>query len=246
MGYSPTHTYLYSLQEKLTQALAQNNKIQLGAQWIAESIKSQGWIYASGTGHSHILAEEIFYRAGGFARVIPILDENLMLHIDATKSSEVERSEGYASTILKNFDFSKNDTLILASNSGRNAVPIEMAMEAKRKDAKTICVTNLNHSQNVNSRHSSGKRLFEICDLFLDNFGEIGDAGTTLEGISIKMGATSTIIGSAILNALMMEAAAVLIQSGHSPELFNSSNTDLGEKANQAIIEKYKNQVKGL
>lgn len=245
---SPSHTdsYLNVLQGKLSLALNQKGEINKSAKWIAESMKNQGWIYAFGTGHSHIVAEEIFYRAGGFARIRPILEPSLMLHSDATNSTQVERQEGFSKKLISPYQFSERDVLIIASNSGRNAVPIEMALEAKKTDAKVICLTNLSHSQSVESRHISGKKLFEVCDLTLDNFGEIGDAGTSLLGMQPKMGATSTIICSAILHAIMIETASLLLEFGQVPEVFHSSNTDEGEKENSALINKYKDQVKGL
>lgn len=246
MNRSHTESYLQLLQEKLTLVLGQKEKIGQAASLLAETLKSDGWIYAFGTGHSHIFAEELFYRAGGFARVRPILDPDLMLHIEASASTEIERREGYAATLLSGYQISSNDVLILASNSGRNAVPIEMALLAKKAGAKTICLTNLKHSQEVSSRHSSSQKLYEICDVALDNFGEIGDAGSLIPGMDAKMGSTSTIIGSALLHAIQLETASLLLKSGHSPEIFHSSNTDEGEKANQKLIEKYKSQVKSL
>lgn len=121
-----------------------------------------------------------------------------------------------------------------------------MAIEANKAGAKAICITNLTHSKAVNSRHTSCKKLFEVCDIVFDNFGEFGDASIIIEGLVSKMGATSTIIGSAILNAMMIEAASFMLKSGYTPEIFNSSNTDLGEKLNQVLVEKFKSQVKGL
>lgn len=232
--------------EKLTKAFQQENEIQLAAQMIAESLSKGGWIYTSGTGHSHMLAEEIFYRAGGFARVIPILDPALMLHESASKSTEIERKEGYVAEIMKPFKLTENDIFIIASNSGRNAVSIELALHARSKGAKTICITNLAHSKSVDSRHSSNKKLFQVVDLFLDNCGEIGDAAISIPGLSAKVGATSTVIGVAILQSIMVQAASILAEKGINPEVFNSSNSDKGQEENEALISKYKPLVKTL
>jgi len=232
--------------QKLIKAFEQEDEIQKAAQWIAESLSKGGWIYISGTGHSHMLAEEIFYRAGGFARVIPILDPALMLHESASKSTEMERIEGYSDEIMKPYNLTENDVFIIASNSGRNAVPIELALHARSKGAKTICITNFEHSQNVESRHSSNKKLYQTADLFLDNCGEIGDAAISIPGLSAKVGATSTIIGVAILQAIMVQAAAILVEKGIQPEVFNSSNSDDSESENDALVSKYKLLVKIL
>lgn len=238
--------YQNRIEEKLGLAFAQEKEITLAASLIADSLSRQGWIYTSGTGHSHMLAEEIFYRAGGFARIVPILDPNLMLHKDASGSTALERKEGYAAELLKEFNITENDVFIISSNSGRNAVSIEMAQIAQNSGAKVIVLTNLNHSRSVLSRHSSGLKLYELSDVCLDNFGEIGDASIQLEGLESRVGATSTVIGVALLQAIMIQAAAVLISKGIKPEIFSSSNSDEGEAENEALISKYKSLVKGL
>ena len=117
---------------------------------------------------------------------------------------------------------------------------------AKEKGAKVIVITNLKHTQSVNSRHPSGKRLFEIADLYFDNGGEIGDASVALEGLDFKVGATSTSTGAVILQSIMVQAAENLIQRGIVPEIFSSSNSDEGEEHNENLIVKYKGKIKGL
>lgn len=246
MSFEPYKQYQQVVLEKLHLAFQQEEVICLAAKWIANTLENQGWIYTSGTGHSHLLAEEIFYRAGGFARVIPILDPDLMLHKDASGSTEVERREGYAATLLKEYKMTENDVFIISSNSGRNAVSVEMAQIAQKSGAKVIVLTNLSHSKSVNSRHSSGLKLYQVCDVFLDNFGEIGDASVTLTGFQTKMGATSTVIGAALLHSIMIQAASILLGKGIQPEVFNSSNSDDGDANNNSLIVKYKSQVKIL
>lgn len=238
--------YFLTIEEKLKQAFSQEYQIQTAAKWIAETLENEGWIYASGTGHSHLLAEEIFYRAGGFARVRPILIDELMLHKDASGSTEAERREGVAAEIFKNYPVGIGDIFLMSSNSGRNSVSIEMAQLAQAAGAKVIVLTNLAHSQSVNSRHSSGLKLYQVADLVLDNFGEIGDAAIELEGLAGKTGATSTVIGAALIQAILVESASILLDKGIHPELFNSSNSDEGEIHNEALLKKYKPQVIGL
>lgn len=238
--------YFEQVQTKLKTVFDQTEKIELAAKYIADCLANDGFIYTSGTGHSHIFAEEIFYRAGGFARVVPILDEALMLHKDASYSTEVERQEGYAARLLEGFPLSEKDVFIISSNSGRNTVSIEMAMIAKDKGSKVIVITNLKHTQSIASRHPSGKKLYEIADVFFDNGGEIGDASVTLEGLDIKVGATSTATGAVILQSMMVQATENLIQMGIKPEVFSSSNSDKGEEHNEALIKKYKGIVKSL
>ncbi|WP_194974303.1 sugar isomerase domain-containing protein [Aquiflexum lacus] len=238
--------YFEQIQTKLKTVFGQTEKIEQAAKWIADCLSNDGFIYTSGTGHSHIFAEEIFYRAGGFARVVAILDDALMLHKDASHSTEVERMEGYGARLLEGFPLSEKDVFIISSNSGRNTVSIEMAMIAKESGARLIVITNLKHTQSIDSRHPSGKKLYEIADVFFDNGGEIGDAAVTIEGFEFKVGATSTVIGTVILQSIMVQATENLIQMGLKPEVFSSSNSDEGEEHNEALIKKYKGIVKGL
>lgn len=246
MSLEPYKQYQEMVFEKLQLAFNQEREIELAARWIAIALENQGWIYTSGTGHSHMLSEEIFYRAGGFARVIPILDPDLMLHKDASGSTEVERREGYAAELLKEYKMTESDVFIIASNSGRNSVSIEMAQFAQNSGAKVIALTNRAHSKSVDSRHSSGLKLYQVSDIFLDTFGEIGDAAVTLDGMKSKMGATSTVVGTALLHTILIQAASILLEKGIQPEIFNSSNSDDGEAYNDSLIAKYKEQVKIL
>lgn len=238
--------YFEQIQQKLQLVYEQSEKIEEAASWVTDCMEKGGFILTSGTGHSHIFAEEIFYRAGGFARVIPILDEALMLHKDASNSTEVERMEGYAARLLGAYTITEKDIFIISSNSGRNTVSIEMAMIARENGAKVIAITNLKHTLSVESRHPTGKKLFQIADLYFDNEGEIGDASVEIEGLEFKVGATSTVIGTTILQAIMVQATENLVKKGIRPEVFSSSNSDEGEEHNEALIRKYKGKIKGL
>jgi len=100
----------------------QRAAIEQAAAWLGEALANGRWLYAFGTGHSHALAEEIFYRAGGLARGVPILDDLLMLHKEAIEATYLERREGYAAELFRQYPVERGDMLIVASNSGRNAV----------------------------------------------------------------------------------------------------------------------------
>jgi uncharacterized phosphosugar-binding protein len=88
--------------------------------------------------------------------------------------------------------------------------------------------------------------LYQLGDVVLDNFGEIGDAALTLEGLDTPVGPTSTAIGTALLQAICVEATAQLLAQGITPEVFASSNSDQGAAHNEALLEAYKPLVKML
>ena len=101
--------------------------IRRAAEMVAETVAQGGLVHAFGTGHSHMLAEELFYRAGGLAAVNPILVDSLMLHTGAERSTELERRRGIIGELVDDLPFGAGDTLIVASNSGGNAACEEMA-----------------------------------------------------------------------------------------------------------------------
>jgi uncharacterized phosphosugar-binding protein len=220
----------------------QEKAVEKAAGAVAQALLGDGMIYTFGTGHSHMLAEELFYRAGGLVRVYPIMDDPLMLHINASRSSKMERLPGYAQTLLEDGPNPKEgDVLFIFSNSGRNAVPLEMAVEAKKRGVTTVCITNLTHSGQVTSRHTSGKRLYELCDIVIDNCGCVGDAAIRV-GDQV-CGPTSTAIGAAILQAIVCSTVEEMLRRGASPEVFCSSNVDGGDAINQVYIDKYRKEI---
>ena len=112
---------------------SQKGKILEAAKIVKETIKKDGLIYVFGCGHSHILAEETFYRAGGLACVAPVFCEPLMLHEGAAESSRLEKMDGLAKKVFDDCPISENDMLICSSTSGVNSVPVEFARLAKEK-----------------------------------------------------------------------------------------------------------------
>ena len=239
--------YIHNLQELIGRVLdTQMENIQAAGAIIAETVAKQGFVYTFGTGHSHMMAEELFYRAGGLARVYPILEDALMLHNGAVKSTGMERLEGYAELILDRYPCCANDCLIIASNSGRNAVIVEMAHAARNRGLNVIALTNLAHSQAQESRHTSGKKLYQIADVVLDNQGCLGDASTYFPEINRYVGATSTSLGALLLQAAVVSAVDILVGQNNPPEVFSSSNLDEGDEINERILATYQAVVKPL
>ena len=213
---------------------------------IAAALGSNHLLYVAGSGHSHILAEEVFYRAGGVAQAQAILDPELMLHMGAERSTLLEREEGRAERVLAEYPVGPGDIVVVASNSGRNAYPIEMALAAKARGATTIALTSLQHAKQTTSRHHSGKRLFELTDLVLDNGGEYGDASLPIAGRTIRMGPTSTVVGVFILNTLLAEAVNLLALRGIDIDVYKSANMQGAEQEAEAMIAKWRPRIKGL
>lgn len=211
----------------------------------ADTIEKGGLLYFFGTGHSHMLCEEPFYRAGGLANIYPLMDEDLMLHKSASESSMLERECGRGTAIVENSTIGETDVLFLISNSGRNAACIDAALAAKARGAVTVAITSLNHSKTVSSRHPSGKRLFEVCDFVLDNGGVYGDACVHLEGMEAgaAISPTSSVIDVTMLNMTMTATAEHLLSRGIVPDVFASANAEGGDARNAAILDAFKPRI---
>lgn len=224
----------------------QTDALDAAANSVVAALKDDKLVYVVGSGHSHLIAAEAFFRAGGIAAVQPIFDPSLMLHISASNSSLIERESGSAARSLSHYDIESGDVVFIVSNSGRNSFPIEVAAIAKESGATTIAITSINHTSAVSSRHSSGKRLFEVADIVIDNGAQYGDACLQIGPGKLGMGPTSTISGCFIINAVMAQAVDILAHEGIPVDVYQSSNGEGGEAAVDAIVERWKPRIRGL
>jgi uncharacterized phosphosugar-binding protein len=219
----------------------QREGIETASQWIADSIKAGGVLHIFGSGHSHIVGEDLFYRAGGLSPVNAILDYNLTQIGGGrpTRSTRLERLEGYAKIILDNYDLRSGETLVIVSQSGINPAVVETAMECKALGLRVIAVTSLEQSSNAESRHSSGKRLFELADLVIDNRIPPGDAVIEIgEGLP-KVAPISTIIHCLIMQAIVAEVAARLHKAGVKPPIWMSANVPGGDAWAEEMMKQF-------
>lgn len=243
---SAVHAYFDNLTALLARTLkTQQDAIETAAQRVAACMKAGGMVYTFGTGHGHLLALEIFYRAGGMARVCPIMDERLMLHVHAAESTNAERRDELVPGLLECFPVAAGDVLIVSSNSGRNAVPVLLAKAAMERGAYVIALTSMNHSGAVTPRNSAGLRLFEVADLTIDNGGALGDASVKMADGTL-VGPTSTAVGAAVLQAMVCRVKEISLEEGWEAEFFKSSNVDDGDAFNAHLIEKYRGIIPGL
>ena len=239
--------YLENLSRILDEiAGKQTESIEQCSEAFARTLENGGNIFLFGTGHSHMLAEELFYRAGGLVNIRPVLETALMLHESASKSTEMERLEGYAAVLFDSYQMKKGDVIVIISNSGRNGVCVDMASLAREKGLTVVALTNMRHSASMESRHPSGKKLYEFAHIVLDNMGCVGDASIYFEELGRNVAATSTSAGAAILNAAVAGCVEKMIEDGYEPEVFSSSNVDGGDEINRKFVDKYRGDIKSL
>jgi uncharacterized phosphosugar-binding protein len=219
--------------DAMTQAAAQ----------CAETIAGDGLVHLFGTGHSRIPIEEMFPRHGSFPGFHPIVELSMTHHTQVVGANGqrqamfIERMEGLGEVILKNFEFYANDCIIIFSNSGVNAVVLDVALGAKQRGLPVIGVVSMAHSLASTPKHSSGKRLSDIADITIDNCVPQGDALVEIDGLEYPVGPGSTIAYGFIVNTMKSMIAAELVQRG-KPPLVLTSSTLIGSEASAALFER--------
>ena len=212
------------------------------AEKFAQNIEEDKIIHTFGTGHSHMIGIELFARAGGLGNVDALLDPDTLTAYGARRSGDMEKLSGVSDVIYDSYNIQPGDIMIVTSNSGRNAMPIEMAMRCQKEGVYVVALTNLEQSQNATSRHSSGKRLFECADCIIDTCVPSGDATMDLDGI--KTGPASSIVSMYLLNTIVTEAMKIVLSHGKKPYVFQSQNVDGFD--NNAVYAHYQGRVKHL
>ena len=241
-------TYIERLQSILEQIKReQSHTIKQAGRYVADALAAGGIIHAFGTGHSHLIADEAFFRAGGIAAVNPILHERLIFLKGALESTRAEREAGFAGKLLATENVQSADAGIIISNSGRNAAPIEMALEMKKHGLRVIAITSLEQSRTSQSLDSSGKRLFEIADVTIDNCTPPGDGLLTLPGLKTTIGPSSTVAGATIINSVIIEAASELLRRGELVPVLPSANLEgVSEQTLSKVLQRYQQRIRYL
>ncbi|HVC79135.1 MAG TPA: SIS domain-containing protein [Chloroflexota bacterium] len=227
-----------------TQAAA----IHQAADGLTKVILAGGVIHVFGTGHSHMLAEEVFTRAGGLAAINAVLVSSLMLHESALGSSDVEQLPGLGELIANQCGLRSGDGAIIISNAGINDVPVQFALEARQRGLFSVGITSVAYSQGLSSRHNTGRKLLEVVDVVLDNRAPAGDVALRLNGDDRwQVGAASTITGCMLINSTMVGIAERLHRDGvRDPPILVSSKLPGAEEHNRAITAKYRDRVAHL
>ena len=222
----------------------QGEAVEKAAQAVVGAIEGGHLIFCFGASHAGILAQELFYRAGGLVPVNPILAPGLTTDVrPVTLTSQLERLPGFGTQIIAALPIEAGDVLFVHSVSGRNASAVEVAQGGRERGATVIAVTSLAYSRAVRPRVAGTPRLFEVADLVLDNRAPVGDALVELPGLPQRAGASSTITGAALLNAVMARAAGLLLERNGDAPVFMSANLDDGDAHNQRWLDHYRGRL---
>ncbi|MEC9488690.1 MAG: SIS domain-containing protein [Halanaerobium sp.] len=227
----------------------QMDNIKEAAGIMAGSILDDGIIHIFGSGHSKAFGMELSHRAGGLAPMNAISLDDLALKADnpisyeELRKPETERQPENGLKVLAIHNIKPEDAFILVSNSGRNGAIIEIALEVKRRGMPVIAVTSLEHSSRTTSRHPSGKKLYEIADVVIDNCGPYGDALLPVEGMDMQVCSISSISNAFIAQSMAAEVIKHLLEQGVQPPVFISQNVDGADEFNERLRVKYEDRV---
>lgn len=211
------------------------------AQSLKKTVDDGGLIYVFGAGHSSMITEEAFHRAGGLIPVYPVLHDFLSPHVSHKIAGKMERLTGVAEIIFNRCGARSGDMMFIASNSGINAVAIEMAIACKAAGVKTVALTSMKHSSSVVSRHASSKRLFEVCDHVLDNHGPSGDA--LVDFGEVKVAACSSIANSFLWHSILTTACQLWTDEGKKLPVYISANLPGGDEHNAKMEASYRSRI---
>ncbi len=239
---SAQHRYFEGLDACLDKIRrTQRDVIEDAARRLADAFSGRGILHAFGCGHSGLLVQDLYYRAGGSMLVNPIFAHDLMLHHRPVwLTSHFERLEGYARTLLEGVTIDPEDVLLVVSTSGKNAVPVGMALAARERGLPVIALTSVIYAETG----ATSTRLHEVADVVLDNGCVAGDAVVSVDGLDQKVGAASTVAGSYILQAMMARVAELLAERGAEVPIFYSGNLSDGSEKNEQLMEKYRERLK--
>lgn len=227
--------YLRVVEETLRAAVELNlEAVAEAAALVSAAFARDGQLFVFGSGHSHVFAEEAFYRAGGAARVCPVLVPRHMLHEGAVLSTRLERERGHGAAVLEGYDLvGGRDVLLVVSNSGTNALPLEVATIARERGVDLIAITSIAYAES-----KPGPRLHEIADVVLDNLCPPGDAFIEIAPGLPRVGPGSSVVGLALLNAVVVGALASQVSAGVEPEIYLSAGMPDALRHNAELAER--------
>lgn len=228
--------HAFELLQRLVDTQLEN--IEKAAEMIAQAYAEGHTFYVWGGPHSSLPAQDIFERAGGLALVNLVIAPGLSYEVAPIRVGMfLERLEGYGRYFFSQIEAEPGDVILLISTSGRNPFPVEMAMSAKEAGLKVIGMTSMAYTTTVTSRHSSGSKMYEYCDIVLDNLTEPGDACIVDKRLPQKVGPTSGWMGCLILQALMVEVAERLAEKGITPPIRVAGNIDAEREYRENMLQ---------
>lgn len=218
---------------------------------MADACEQDRLIYLfGGGGHTCLVMQELFWRAGGLANLCPMLDLAIHPATPAYMYLGHERMHGVGNHIVSYYGVSQGDLALLFHSYGFNAPTIDAALECKRRDAKVVGISSSDWHKRIPKdfpiRHESGKTLFDIADICIDDYVPFGDTVIVVEGFDQPITGISSTIDFYIAHRLEMECVKECVRRGVTPPVWRSANIPGGDEFNASLRAKYNGRVKLL
>ena len=234
--------------EKVQKVNAKN--IMKAAEILAKTTEHDGIIYGFGTGHSHLVVDDAFWRAATAANYCALLEPSATGNQEITKSYYVENTYGIGKLIVDYHRITPNDCMIIISNSGNNIAPVDAALRAKEKGIPVIAITAVEYSDYLKTKHRDGVKLKDVADVVLDNCCTIGDAAVEIDGFPMKVGSVSTIPNVFLQNAILTQMVELLVEKGIEPDVYYNGHLAFMDENcadhNDKLVDKYFYRIRNL
>ena len=228
----------------------QGEAIERAAVLLADTTERGGIIYGFGTGHSHLVTDDAFWRAATPANYCALLEQSATGSFEITKSYGFENLYGVGTNVVDYHRITPDDCMIIISNSGNNIAPVDAALRAKEKGIPVIAITAVEYSDFLTTKHRAGVKLKDVADVVLDNCSLVGDAATEVEGFPMKVGSTSTIPAVFLQNAILVEMVEVLVRRGLEPDVYYNGHIAFMDEGcadhNDRLVDKYFYRIRNL
>lgn len=228
----------------------QGDAIERAAELLADVTERGGIIYGFGTGHSHLVCDDAFWRAATPANYCALLEQSATGSFEITKSYGFENLYGVGSNVVDYHRITADDAMIIVSNSGNNIAPVDAALRAREKGIPVIAITAVEYSDFLTTKHRAGVKLKDVADVVLDNCSLVGDAAVEVEGFPMRVGSTSTIPAVFLQSAVLAEMVEVLVRRGFEPDVYYNGHMAFMDEScadhNDRLVDKYFYRIRNL
>ncbi len=244
-------SYFTIMQEVVQKVMdTQQENIMKAATIMADTSEKGGIIYGFGTGHSHLITDDAFWRAATPANYCALLEQSATGSFEITKSYQVENTYDIGKYIVDYHRITPNDCMIIISNSGNNIAPVDAAIRAKEKGIPVIAITACEYSDYLTTKHRDGVKLKDMADVVLDNCSLIGDAAVEIDNFEMKVGSTSTIPAVFLHNAILVQMVELLVERGVDPDVYYNGHMAFMKPEcadhNDKLVDKYFYRIRNL
>lgn len=245
------YNYFETMQQVVEKVkTTQGENIKKAAEILAKTTENGGIIYGFGTGHSHLVVDDAFWRAATPANYCALLEQSATGSFEITKSYYIENTYDIGKMIVDYHRITPNDCMIIISNSGNNIAPVDAAIRAKEKGIPVIAITAVEYSNFLKTKHRDGVKLKDVADVVLDNCSLIGDAAVEIENFPMKVGSTSTIPNVFLQNAILTEMVDILVKKGFTPDVYYNGHMAFMDEScadhNDKLVDKYFYRIRNL